>query len=322
MPSGLARARATLPEGSGPGPARPRTLAPMLSVEGLTKRFGDLTAVDGVSFDLRAGETFGLLGPNGAGKTTTIHMLIGALGHDDGTVSLEGEKMSIAARRRLGVAPQSLALYETMSAEANLRFFGSLYGLRGRALAERVDWALGLAGLAERRRNRVGTYSGGMKRRLNLACAMIHDPAVVFLDEPTVGVDPQSRNHIFEAIGRLRDSGRTILYTTHYMEEAQRLCDRVAIMDRGRILALDTVDRLIQAHGGHSVINAELAEPPPAGSALPGELDGLSLRVETGTPSEVLGALAGSGVRLSGLVLERPDLERVFLSLTGRTLRD
>jgi ABC-2 type transport system ATP-binding protein len=294
----------------------------MIAAEKLRKRFGNLAAVDALSFDLRAGETFGLLGPNGAGKTTTILMLMGAVSPDSGRVMLDGQAMSAAMRRRLGVAPQSLALYETMSGEGNLRFFGSLYGLRGRALAERVDWALDLAGLAERRRDRVATYSGGMKRRLNLACALVHDPAVVLLDEPTVGVDPQSRNHLFEAIERLRDEGRTILYTTHYIEEAERLCDRVAIMDHGRILALGTVDGLISAHGGDSVIRAELAEPVPAGVELPGELDGLSLRIETGAPSEVLGTLAGSGVRLGGLVLERPDLERVFLSLTGRTLRD
>lgn len=298
------------------------TLRPMLAVDGLTKRYGALTAVDGVSFELRPGETFGLLGPNGAGKTTTIHMLIGAMDPDAGTVALNGDANSVAMRRRLGVAPQSLALYETMSGEGNLRFFGSLYGLHGRALSDRVAWALDLAGLEERRKDRVATYSGGMKRRLNLACAAVHDPAVLFCDEPTVGVDPQSRNHIFDAIDRLRDAGRTILYTTHYMEEAQRLCDRVAIMDRGRVLALDTVEGLIGTHGGHSVINAELAEPAPAGAELPGELDGLNLRVETGAPTEVLGRLAESGVRLKGLVLERPDLERVFLSLTGRTLRD
>lgn len=294
----------------------------MLVVEGLTKRFGDFTAVNGVSFNLRAGETFGLLGPNGAGKTTSIHMLIGALQRDAGTVQLEGAPLTVARRSRLGVAPQSLALYETMSGEGNLRFFGSLYGLSGKRLRERVAWALDLAGLTERRSAAVATYSGGMKRRLNLACAMVHDPAIVFLDEPTVGVDPQSRNHLFEAIEHLRASGRTILYTTHYLEEAERLCDRVAIMDQGKILALDTVDELIATHGGKSVIKAELAEPAPAGTTLPGELSGLSLRVETTTPTEVLGALANSGVRLERLVLERPDLERVFLSLTGRRLRD
>ncbi len=294
----------------------------MIAAEGLTKRFGELVAVDGISFELRPGETFGLLGPNGAGKTTTIHMLIGALDPDGGRVALDGRGMTLAMRRRIGVAPQSLALYENMSGRGNLRFFGSLYGLSGTRLRERVDWALELAGLTERRSDRVGTYSGGMKRRLNLACAMVHDPGVVFLDEPTVGVDPQSRNHLFEAIERLKNDGRTILYTTHYMEEAQRLCDRVAIMDHGRVLALDTVGGLIDAHGGASVIRAELAESPPDGATLPGTLDGTSLRIETTDPSRTLGDLGASGVRLAELSLERPDLERVFLSLTGRTLRD
>ena len=299
----------------------------MISVEGLTKRFGDLTAVDDLSFDLGAeaggaGGTFGLLGPNGAGKTTTIQMMTGTVRPDAGRVLLDGEDLSIGARRRIGVAPQSLALYETMSAEANLRFFGSLYALSGGALRERVRWALDLAGLTDRRHDRVATFSGGMKRRLNLACAMVHDPPVVFLDEPTVGVDPQSRNHIFDAIERLSAEGRTILYTTHYMEEAERLCDRVAIMDHGKILALDSVDGLIARYGGDSVVRAELAEAAPAGVDLPGTLDGLSLRVESARPQDVLGGLASSGVRLESLVLERPDLERVFLSLTGRTLRD
>jgi ABC-2 type transport system ATP-binding protein len=300
----------------------------MISVEGLTKRFGSLVAVDGVSFQLAGGtgaergEAFGLLGPNGAGKTTTIQMMTGTIRPDAGRVLLDGSEMTMGARRHIGVAPQSLALYESLSGEANIRFFGSLYALSGAALRERVAWALDLAGLTDRRHDRVSTYSGGMKRRLNLACAMVHDPRVVFLDEPTVGVDPQSRNHIFDAIERLRDEGRTILYTTHYMEEAQRLCDRVAIMDHGKILALDTVDALITSYGGDSVVRAELAEPAPAGATLPGTLEGLSLRAETSRPQDVLGELAHSGVRLDSLVLERPDLERVFLSLTGRTLRD
>jgi ABC-2 type transport system ATP-binding protein len=325
--AGALRKETTRQKGGGGAPAgvaaEPRIYTcAMMAVEQLTKRFGSLTAVAGLSFDLRPGETFGLLGPNGAGKTTTILMLMGALRPDAGRITLDGQAMSPALRRRLGVAPQSLALYENMTGEGNLRFFGSLYGLRGTSLAGRVGWALDLAGLAARRRDRVATYSGGMKRRLNLACALVHDPAVVLVDEPTVGVDPQSRNHIFEALEHLRDAGRTILYTTHYMEEAERLCDRVAIMDHGRVLALDTVDGLIAAHGGDSVIRAELAEPAPAGVELPGRLDGRSIRIETAAPSEVLRTLAGSGVRLGSLVLERPDLERVFLSLTGRTLRD
>jgi ABC-2 type transport system ATP-binding protein len=295
----------------------------MISVEGLKKRFGDLLAVDGVSFELRDGETFGLLGPNGAGKTTTILMTIGALTPDAGRVAIDGADLTSAgARKHIGVAPQSLALYETLTGEENLRFFAGLYGLAGPALRERVASALELAGLTDRRRDRVSTYSGGMKRRLNLACAMVHAPRVVFLDEPTVGVDPQSRNHIFEAIERLAADGVTILYTTHYMEEAQRLCDRVAIMDRGKILALDTVDELIATYGGTSIVRGELSEAPKPDADLPGTLEGTTLRVETDRPLELVGSLAGKGVRFGSLHVERPDLESVFLSLTGRTLRD
>ena len=296
----------------------------MISVEGLKKRYGELLAVDGISFELHKGETFGLLGPNGAGKSTTILMTIGALEPDAGRVTIDGVDLAhnAGARKHIGVAPQSLALYETMTGEENLRFFAGLYALRGSALRERVEWALDLAGLADRRRDRVSTYSGGMKRRLNLACAMVHAPRVVFLDEPTVGVDPQSRNHIFEAIERLERDGVTILYTTHYMEEAQRLCDRVAIMDRGKILALDTVDNLIAAHAGTSIVRGELTEAPAPGVDLPGTLEGLSLRVETDRPLELVGSLADKGVRFGSLHVEQPDLESVFLSLTGRTLRD
>jgi ABC-2 type transport system ATP-binding protein len=248
-------------------------------VDSLRKRFGSVTAVDGVSFEIAAGETFGLLGPNGAGKTTTIGMIVGALGPDEGRVSVDGEDDPTrpALRRRIGVAPQALALYQELTAEENLAFFGSLYGLAGSSLRDRVEWALDFAGLADRRRGRVKTFSGGMQRRLNLVCGLLHDPPVILLDEPTVGVDPQSRNAIFESIERLKREGRTILYTTHYMEEAERLCDRVAIMDQGRILALDTVEGLLRAHGA--------------------------------PPREIV-------------VIDRSNLEAVFLHLTGRSLRD
>ena len=223
----------------------------MITVEKLAKRFGELQAVNGVSFTITKGETFGLLGPNGAGKTTTIHMLVGALKPDGGKVVIDGkaDPTAATARKRIGIAPQALALYEQLSAAENVRFFGSLYGLRGTKLSKQVTWALEFTGLADRRKDRMKTFSGGMKRRLNMACAIVHKPAVLFMDEPTVGVDPQSRNYIFENIEALKAEGTTVLYTTHYMEEAQRLCDRVAIMDQGKVLALDTVDGLITEHG-------------------------------------------------------------------------
>jgi len=281
----------------------------VILIEGLRKSYGALKAVDGLSVEVRPGETFGLLGPNGAGKTTTLHCVVGALSPDAGRIVIAGETdpSRPSVRSRIGAAPQALALYPELSAEENLRFFGRLYGLGGARLRERVAWALEFAGLTERRRDRVAVYSGGMQRRLNLACAVVHDPAVLLLDEPTVGVDPQSRTRIFESIDALRREGRTVMYTTHYMEEAQRLCDRVAIMDGGRILALDTVDALITRHGGPSVIDAEV--------------DGRAVRIETSSPNEEVAKLASAG-RLGRLRVDRPDLEAVFLALTGRTLRD
>ena len=225
-------------------------MAPV-EVERLTKSYGALRAVDGISFAIEPGECFGLLGPNGAGKTTTIQCMVGALRPDSGEVRINGvtDPTRPAVRAKLGVAPQSLAIYDDFSAEENLSFFGGLYGIRGTRLRERVDAALELAGLTARRRDRVSTYSGGMQRRLNLVCGLLHDPPVILLDEPTVGVDPQSRNLIFDNIESLKRLGRTLLYTTHYMEEAERLCDRVAILDQGKILALGTVGELIRERG-------------------------------------------------------------------------
>lgn len=296
----------------------------MLRAHDLTKSFGDIHAVRGVSFELERAEAFGLLGPNGAGKSTTISMLMGALAPDSGEVLIDGDQRpsSSETRRQIGVAPQQLAIYEELTADENLAFFGRIYGLSGKKLASRIDWGLTLAGLTERRGDRVETFSGGMKRRLNLACGAIHSPRVLLCDEPTVGVDPQSRNHIFESIEALRADGCTLLYTTHYMEEAERLCDRVAIMDHGKILAIGTVDALIAEHGGAAVVELELAHPPPDPSALPGTLEGKHLRIETEDPLPTVEALSGQGLEIRRLRIDRPDLERVFLRLTGRSLRD
>jgi len=295
----------------------------LIEVQSLAKRFGDLRAVDDVSFAIRPGEAFGLLGPNGAGKTSTIQMIGGVLVPDAGKVSIGGaDPRQAEARRVLGIAPQELAIYSELSGAENLAFFGRLYGYSGARLRERVDWGLELAGLTERRRDRASKYSGGMKRRLNLACALVHEPKVLICDEPTVGVDPQSRHHIFECIRGLGKSGMTLLYTTHYMEEAQELCDRVAVMDQGRVLALDSVDRLIAAHGGSSVVVAELAQAPEAAASLPGEVDGRTLRIETDRPLDSVAALAARGVAVEELRIDRPTLERVFLHLTGKKLRD
>ena len=284
----------------------------MLLFDHVSKSFGDLRAVDDLSFELEAGEVFGLLGPNGAGKTTAINMAVGLLEPDEGVVRFAGETFDrdpreAENRQALGLAPQSIALYEEISSADNLRFFGRLHGLKGPDLEERVAACLDFADLTDVRKKTVSKYSGGMKRRLNLAVAIIHDPDLVLLDEPTVGVDPQSRNAIFDRVEQLRDDGKQIVYTTHYMEEAQRLCDRVAIMDRGRLMALDTVRALIEAHGGPGKLVVQTG-------------DGQSIH-ETTDP---LGTLAELQEReaVEHFQYRPPDLETVFLNLTGRALRD
>ena len=296
----------------------------MIEVEGLRKSFGATVAVDGISFEVKRGESFGLLGPNGAGKTTTISMLVGVMIPDSGTVCVNRklDPTQAQARRAIGIAPQSLSLYEELTAQENLRFFAQLYGYAGTGLKERVEWSLEFAELTERRKDRVKTFSGGMKRRLNLAAALVHEPTVILLDEPTVGVDPQSRNHLFNSIERLQAEGRTIIYTTHYMEEAQRLCDRIAIMDRGKILDVGTVSALITRHGGRAVVKAELQQRPADEAALPVPLDDLSLRFESEQPLQEIARLVSMGISFQTLEVARPDLETVFLTLTGRSLRD
>jgi len=280
----------------------------VLCLKGVCKQFGAIVAVDDLTLEVRPGEVFGLLGPNGAGKTTTVSMAVGVLAPDRGVVEVGGgSPVDPAVRQRIGLAPQALALYDELSGEENTLFFGKLAGLNGSRLRERVDWALEFVGLTDRRASRAKTYSGGMKRRLNLAVALVHDPQLLLLDEPTVGVDPQSRNAIFERILDLKRQGKTIVYTTHYMEEAQRLCDRVAIVDRGRLLALDKVDQLIAEHGGKSVVTVEQAD---------GEFS-----ITTDDPLAELVRLQREK-ELKRFRVDRPDLERVFLNLTGRNLRD
>jgi ABC-2 type transport system ATP-binding protein len=281
----------------------------MLTFTEVTKRYATTVAVDGLTLAINRGEIFGLLGPNGAGKSTTVHLAVGLLAPDAGNVVVAGvgspEQPSV--RTRIGVAPQALSLYEILTADENLQFFGKLYGLEGAKLRERTSWALNFVGLTDRRGDRVRTYSGGMKRRLNLAAAVLHDPEVILLDEPTVGVDPQSRNLIFENILALHAQGRTIVYTTHYMEEAARLCDRVAIIDQGKLLALDTVPKLIATRGGASILIVET----PQGER----------RIETHDPVAALNKAAAE-TTVTSFHVERATLEQVFLNLTGRKLRD
>jgi ABC-2 type transport system ATP-binding protein len=303
----------------------------MIKADNLKKRFGSTVALDDVSFEVQKGETFGLLGPNGAGKTTTIQLLCGLLKPDSGTVTLDGrtDPTLVDVRLSLGMVPQTLAIYEELSAEDNLRFFGRIYGLSGRQLKERVSNCLEVAGLVQRRKERVSKYSGGMKRRLNMVCSLLHEPPLLLLDEPTVGVDPQSRNSIFDTIEAMKKQGRTIIYTTHYMEEAERLCDRVAILDHGKILDSDSVHNLIAKHGGPSHIEAELEQSPSDPEKIKQlidnkniQIEGTKIRFETGRPMESLAMLNRSGVRFLSLKVQTANLEDVFLNLTGRRLRD
>jgi len=235
----------------------------MLDIRNLHKAFGALVAVDSVSFSLVPGQLSGLLGPNGAGKTTTVSMIAGLVTPDRGEVLIGGHRLSgdtDPAKRRIGFVPQDLALYDELSARANLRFFGALYNLTGRALDDAVAQALGLVELADRARDLVKTFSGGMKRRLNLAASLLHDPDILLLDEPTVGVDPQSRNAIFENLETLKARGKGLIYTTHYMEEVERLADRIVVMDHGRVIAEDTLGglqtRFAPAGGGRATLES------------------------------------------------------------------
>jgi len=296
----------------------------MLRAHDLKKRFGAIQAVNGISFDVQPGRVFGLLGPDGAGNITTINMLVGVLTPDEGHVEVGDERDPTrpALRKKLGNAPQALAIYDELTPQENLSFFGRLYGLSGTRLKERVQVCLDFVGLTERKDSRVATLSGGMKRRLNLACGIVHDPPVLLLDEPTVGVDPQSRNLIFEKIEHLRDGGTAIVYTTHYMEEAQRLCDRVAIVDHGKTLAEGTVPELLDHYGDRAAVTAELERLPDYDIAWPGALDGLHLQFESSSPMEDIAALSNQGVSFRSLHIEGADLEGVFLNLTGRRLRD
>ncbi len=280
----------------------------MITLAGVHKRYGATVALAGLDLDVRAGEIFGLLGPNGAGKSTMMAMVAGLLTPDAGSVSvLDGLPGDGRVRARIGLAPQSLSLYERLSGRENIEFFGRLYGLAGRALGERADAALAFVGLAERQHDRVEGYSGGMQRRLNLACAIVHDPELVLLDEPTAGVDPQSRNAIFEHVLALKARGKTVVYTTHYMEEAERLCDRVGIVDHGKFLAVDTTDALVRAHGGPATLVVQRGGRDESHAAA--------------DPLATLNALARDGA-IDAFRLERPRLEHVFLHLTGRSLRD
>jgi ABC-2 type transport system ATP-binding protein len=332
----------------------------ILEVENLVKKYGDFEAVKGISFSVEEGEVFGLLGPNGAGKTQTISMLTGVIPPTSGTARIGGydiHKDAHQVKKINGLVPQDLAVYPTLSARANLNFFGRIYGLHGKQLKERVDDVLRVVALTERADGVVEKFSGGMKRRVNIAAGLVHQPRLLFLDEPTVGVDPQSRNHIFESVQRLnRERGMSVVYTSHYMEEVETLCNRAAIVDEGRIIALDTIKNLIALLGGGvvyvgisriddamlaqigslpAVKEAMLVSQPPAPPAPEGKESTVEAKPVVASPVikivaeqnqqavvNVLGYMNDHDITITSLEIMQPNLESVFLHLTGKKLRE
>ena len=308
----------------------------MISVQGLSKRFGELRAVDRISFDVPQGELFGFLGPNGAGKTTTLSMISGLLRPDEGTVKV-GEfnlwESPRQAKRLLGLVPQDIALYEEFNARENLLFWGGLYDVPRAELKRSMDEILARVGLADRAREPVRRFSGGMKRRLNLAIGLVHRPKVLLLDEPTVGIDPQARNNILDIIRDIARQGTTILFTTHHLDEAEHLCDRIAIMDRGQILQTGSVRELAHAIGDKEVITLRgafsaqqiqqcLQHEPVSIVSATDQLVTLSLTDEHYGLASLVERLGKAGLPLADLSVQKPTLESVFLKLTGRALRD
>ena len=316
-----------------------------IEVQNLHKAFGERQAVQGINFSVEKGEIFSLLGPNGAGKTTTISMLSCLLRPDEGDALVMGHSIRtdpLGVKTSLGVVPQEIALYEDMSARENLSFWGKMYGLRGAALHKRVDEVLEVIGLTDRAKEYIKKYSGGMKRRVNIGVALLHKPLVIYMDEPTVGIDPQSRRNILDSVVALKAQGMTVLYTTHYMEEAQELSDHIAIMDNGKMIASGTNAELVKIVGETDritvTINAESTRVMEAWKAVkgvkqvsaeagpePGRGDG-TLTILADDSNRVLPRLfetaAANSVRITSVAIQEPNLETVFLHLTGRALRD
>ncbi|NNF69997.1 MAG: ABC transporter ATP-binding protein [Acidimicrobiia bacterium] len=308
----------------------------VLQVEGLRRSFGDLTAVDGVSLHIGVGETYGLLGPNGAGKTTSISMIAGLLEPDAGTITIDGQPMTTSAtstKESLGLVPQDLAVYPDLTARENLRFFAKLYGI-SEDIKTRVDEVLEIIELTDRADDLAKEYSGGMKRRLNIGIGLLHRPRLLILDEPTVGVDPQSRNAILSSVEHLGEAGMAVLYTTHYMEEAERLCDRVGIIDEGTVIAEGTRRELVALVGQRDLVHLNGSGDLAAAVIALESLDGVDKATATDHHLEIvvadarqqlpglLATASTAGASIDGVEVVEPDLEAVFLKLTGKALRE
>lgn len=311
----------------------------ILQVQNLVKKYGDFTAVKGISFDIKEGEIFSLLGPNGAGKTTTISMLSTLYRPTSGDATIGGHSITkdpLAVKQIIGVVPQEIALYEDLTARENLIFWGQMYGLNGKPLNSRVDEVLEQIGLTDKAKNRVKTYSGGMKRRVNIGVGLLHKPRLLFMDEPTVGIDPQSRRSILDTVKDLNKQGMTLLYTTHYMEEAEELSDRVGIMDHGELIAIGTQKELTQQVGETETLILHVGESDDPEALVTSlrdlkdvlEADATDHEISVITPDaeDVLASVVGKanerGIKIRSIDIREPNLEAVFLHLTGRALRD
>lgn len=309
----------------------------IVEIKQLTKKFGSQVAVDEVSFSVDKGTILGLLGPNGAGKSTTINMITGLLKKTAGEIKLFGKEASEKnrdLRKKIGVVPQELAIYHDLSAEENVRYFGGLYGLRGQKLKDATEKALKAVGLWERKKDKSATFSGGMQRRLNIAMAIVHEPEFVIMDEPTVGIDTQSRNYILETIEKMRAEGKTLIYTSHYMEEVERLADTIVVIDHGKVIATGTEAELVNLVTDQKNITITVANPQAVNLAEIEEQSGViqaslqehqlvvTVSVESNALNRLLMQLIKQGVEVDSVDQQRIDLETVFLNLTGRNLRD